>query len=97
MDHKGLFYPVSIEEKDGKTSDCKDHTIRNVADQERHESVRGGSPDRRGPEACKEAWTEFYATGSSHVSKTLERPAIRPSQNEMQAVPDKLSDNGHAL
>ena len=49
----------------------------------------GGSPDRRDSEACKEAWTEFCATGSSHVSKTPERPAIRPSQNEAQAVPDE--------
>ena len=64
-------------------------TIRNGADQERHESVRGGSPDRRDSEACKEAWTEFCATGSSHVPKTHGQPAIRPSENKMRTVPDK--------
>ena len=34
-------------------------------------------------------WTEFCATGSSHVPKTPRLPAIRPSENKMQTVPDK--------
>ena len=49
----------------------------------------GGNPDRRDSEACKEAWTEFCATGYSHVSKTHGQPAIRPSENKMQTVPDE--------
>ena len=49
-----IIYTVPIKEKDGKTSDCKDHTIRNG------QLKKGASPSvvaahRRDPEACKGA------------------------------------------
>lgn len=51
---KGLFYLVSVKEKDDKTFDYQGHALRSEADQERHKCVAGSSPDRHDSTAHKE-------------------------------------------
>ena len=41
------------------------------------------------PRHVRRLWTEFCATGSPHVPKTLGRPATRPSPDEVQLVLDE--------
>ena len=62
-----IVYTVPIKEKDGKTSDCKGHAIRNG------QLKKGASPSvaaahRLTPRHVRWLWAEFCVTGSLHVS-----------------------------